>query len=1041
MIDEAGSTPRHVWFLSPRISYTSPNPITHQCMTPKNKLWAVIAALTQAVAVILTAQATNTSFASVDPKKAEVVELNQKSLDGTWSIVPDYGDTGLRLEWWRVANFPAQQAKAIEVPGNTYEALPDYNGVAWYLRSFDLTAAPAAGRRSFLRFGAVQYLCRVWLNGQEVGGHEGAEGPFELEVTGKLVAGTNAVILRVENPPGHLFGKGGGDVPVGIYDMGGILGRVYLAEQPRLRIADVYAKPDPATGDIAVEVTCDNAGEPATVNLRAVVSERKSRNEQARANLSILVPAGKSIQQLTLQVKSPRKWDLDDPFLYSVEVRAAAHGEEDLHRIERLGFRDFRLVNGFFTLNGRRIFLKSTHTARYDPVLTQGVARDMTWLGRDAAKLKAAGFNALRSINTAFMPEQLAIADEVGLLLYSEHAAAWYLRDKSKFRVELLDLVRRDRHHPSLVIWGLLNETTRRPGPTEGIYETARETLPLIREVDDSRVIILSSGRWDRDWVTGSASNPGAKTWDVLLGGEGPTPTYFGTLPGARDKRLTIGISGDIHVYQPYPTSWIFINGLRTHGSAAPNPIFLSENGVTGVVDPYTEQRKLTEAKAPPSAFAWKRVHRVIANFERRWKDYGLGEVYPEIPAMIADSHRNAAKERDLTNRAIRANPRFNGYSQTAMMDHGGTGVEGIWDNFREWKPGFQEAITSGWAPTRFSLLVNPTPITSGKPFRLIAALADEDRLPAGPHRVTLSVRDQAGVVRWSNTYPLTLGEPGTRPLAVTVSEEDVPALPLAEGRVSIEAALEGGPALPGSRLDVPVYEAARHSRLKGPVQVIGLTAQAQALLTSCGGSVEEYDPAAATNRLAIVCGPDLPAGWDAQSWRRLYAQVARGAHLVVIGPNVLHGVSGPTHFLPIPVRGEMHYFDESWRHREFIAKPGPVFEGLPTGLLTGETYNPLLTGVLAISGASAPEANLAVAINWDGSSSEFVGPFIATWRHGAGRITVCTLDVIPQIGLPVADRLLVNLARYAQAGSEDLQPLPPDYAAQLDQLGIVDSR
>ncbi|MEI6973016.1 MAG: hypothetical protein WCL44_16045, partial [bacterium] len=59
-----------------------------------------------------------------------------RSLDGTWNIVPDGDDAGLKQEWGRAANFPEQQAKAIEVPGNTYEALPNYNGVAWYLRRF-----------------------------------------------------------------------------------------------------------------------------------------------------------------------------------------------------------------------------------------------------------------------------------------------------------------------------------------------------------------------------------------------------------------------------------------------------------------------------------------------------------------------------------------------------------------------------------------------------------------------------------------------------------------------------------------------------------------------------------------------------------------------------------------------------------------------------------------------------------------------------------------------------------------------------------------
>jgi hypothetical protein len=92
------------------------------------------------------------------------------SLDGMWSVAPDSGNIGLKQKWWKSASYPQKEARTIPVPGNTYEALAGYNGVAWYQYGFNLKRVPVAGRRSFLHFGAVQYLCRIWLNGQEVGG-------------------------------------------------------------------------------------------------------------------------------------------------------------------------------------------------------------------------------------------------------------------------------------------------------------------------------------------------------------------------------------------------------------------------------------------------------------------------------------------------------------------------------------------------------------------------------------------------------------------------------------------------------------------------------------------------------------------------------------------------------------------------------------------------------------------------------------------------------------------------------------------------------
>jgi len=66
-------------------------------------------------------------------------------------------------------------------------------------------------------------------------------------------------------------------------------------------------------------------------------------------------------------------------------------------------------------------------------------------------------------------------------------------------------------------MWGMLNETAALP-----VYRRARAWLPTLRAIDDSRLVMLSSGRWDKDFRTGSASNPGSSTWNVYMGGEDP---------------------------------------------------------------------------------------------------------------------------------------------------------------------------------------------------------------------------------------------------------------------------------------------------------------------------------------------------------------------------------------------------------------------------------------------------------------------------------------------------------------------------------------
>jgi hypothetical protein len=188
-----------------------------------------------------------------------------------------------------------------------------------------------------------------------------------------------------------------------------------------------------------------------------------------------------------------------------------------------------------------------------------------------------------------------------------------------------------------------------------------------------------------------------------------------------------------------------------------------------------------------------------------------------------------------------------------------------------------------------------------------------------------------------------------------------------------------------------------------------------------------------------MICGSELPVGWNANSWRRVYEQVSRGAHLLVLGPTVLSGKNGPTHFLPVAQHGT-HKVGPDWLyHCEVIAKPGPVFEGLPARLLTGEVYGRLLYKVPRITGATPPENVISVAFNGSGMGSLEDGLVIATWKLGEGKITVCTMDMIAQLGSPVSDRLIINLVRYAQANTGSLHSLPVNFAAELDKLGIVD--
>ena len=181
-----------------------------------------------------------------------------------------------------------------------------------------------------------------------------------------------------------------------------------------------------------------------------------------------------------------RPWDIDDPFLYLVRVRLepAGGGPARMKGASRTGFRELRLRDGWFELNGRRIYLRSTHTGNHYPI-GQVVPQELALVRQDLVYAKAAGFNTVRFIAGPAREDQLDFCDEIGLMVYEETQASWLLGDSPRmgehFDRSFDEMVRRDRNHPSVVIWGLLNETYDGP-----VFRHAVGYLPRLRELDDT---------------------------------------------------------------------------------------------------------------------------------------------------------------------------------------------------------------------------------------------------------------------------------------------------------------------------------------------------------------------------------------------------------------------------------------------------------------------------------------------------------------------------------------------------------------------------
>jgi hypothetical protein len=382
--------------------------------------------------------------------------------------------------------------------------LRDYMGVGWYRASFDVPSL-ADGRRALIRFGAVDYFSEVYVNGKQVGTHEGGYTPFEFDVTEAVRAGRNELVVRVVDPPmderenrarfpGMLYNE----IPHGkqnwYVQTGGIWQPVTLEFKPAFYIKRVRVTPE-ISGRVAVEV--EHAGRsshdpnPITVTVRDTGGNVLAQT--GGGGITLNAP-----RTFSVQVKSPQLWSPEHPTLYTVEVSLNDGAEEDVVR-ERFGFRSFEARNGKFYLNGEPYYMIAALDQDFYPDTIyssppEAYVRDMM------LKARRLGLNMLRCHIKVPDPVYLKVADEVGMLVWYE-VPSWndfnHFSPQAAARGEKIfqEMTERDWNHPSIVIQSIINEgwgadlskeATHRAWLRAAFERAKQQTAPLARLIVDN---------------------------------------------------------------------------------------------------------------------------------------------------------------------------------------------------------------------------------------------------------------------------------------------------------------------------------------------------------------------------------------------------------------------------------------------------------------------------------------------------------------------------------------------------------------------------
>jgi beta-galactosidase len=420
--------------------------------------------------------------------------------DGVAYISPGFDDSA-----WKAVNLPHDYA--IEGPftragGGGMGRLPSA-AVVWYRKHFSLPATDA-GKSIFLDIDGAMSYSEVWLNGHFVGGWPYGYASFRLNLTPYAKPGAeNVLAIRLDNPPNSSRW----------YPGGGIYRHVWLTKTAPVHVGQwgtYLTTPEisDASATVALNVTVENdSPKDAAVTIATQIYEldaddKKSANPVAAiapVNLQIAVGKTTTVDTKTA-LANPKRWGTglhQKPNRY-VAVTTVQHDGQTVDTYETpFGVRTLKFDpdNGFF-LNGEHIKLNGV--CDHHDLGALGAAVNYRALQRQLEMLKEMGCNAIRTSHNPPAPELLELTDKMGFLVMDESFDVW-VRQKTPLDYHLLfpdwheqdlrALLRRDRNHPSVIMWSIGNEVGEQTGGETGAA-IAKELCDICHEEDPTRPTI-----------------------------------------------------------------------------------------------------------------------------------------------------------------------------------------------------------------------------------------------------------------------------------------------------------------------------------------------------------------------------------------------------------------------------------------------------------------------------------------------------------------------------------------------------------------------
>lgn len=467
------------------------------------------------------------------PRPQFVRDNNWINFNGEWDFAFDDSNVGLKQRWFKAENVEKFD-KTIIVPfcfQSKLSGLEDtsFHEVIWYRKEFEIPPQ-FIDKKVLIHFGAVDYRCRVYLNGGHVSSHEGGYIGFSLDIT-DYVEDNNVLVVRVEDPSQDL------EIPRGK--------QYWLKEIERIfypRVSGIwqtvwlefvssicYLKklkfiPDIDKSELMVEFNIHGT-EFSDIFLLIETSFNEQNIAKEEISLDFLgkFERGtitqldgrlfpKTADRFKFKIKIPEKmlylWDVDNPNLYDLHL--SIHNKKtgiiyDTVRsyfgMRKISISDLKSsYNKQILLNNNLIYQKLFLVQGYWPggLYTAPSEEDII---KDIQFIKDFGFNGLRTHQKAFDPRFLYWCDRMGVLVWGEIGNSFVFTIDSQVRLlnEFITEIERDYNHPSIIIWVPINESWGVRSRSRRDSKRAFYTLSLyylIKSIDPTRLVIDDDGWW-----------------------------------------------------------------------------------------------------------------------------------------------------------------------------------------------------------------------------------------------------------------------------------------------------------------------------------------------------------------------------------------------------------------------------------------------------------------------------------------------------------------------------------------------------------------